>query len=200
MPADQPRFTAFSRLLHWLMAAIILTTLGTGTAMWASLGSYHALLALHRPLGIAILVLAVVRLVNRLFNPPPPLPASISRTERLAAIGAEYTMYGLMVALPLVGWGMLSAAHYPAVMWGSFHLPEILPHSAPLYAVLRKTHTVLAAGFLLVILSHLAAVLFHSLVVGDGLWRRMVPWPVRSGAAPSAGPSDPATARKAGVS
>ena len=58
-------------------------------------------------------------------------------------------------------------------------MPEILPHNASLFAVLRKAHTVLAAPFLLVILVHVAAVLFYSLIVGDGIWRRMVPWPIR---------------------
>ncbi len=184
MPTDNRHFTAVARLLHWVMAAMILTMLGIGSAMVASLGQYHALVAVHRPLGIAVLVLAVLRLANRLFNPPPPLPASVSKRERLAATAAEYTMYALMITLPLVGWGMLSAAHLPVLMWGSVRLPEILPHSAALYAGLRTTHTVLAAGFLVVILSHLAAVLYHSLVVGDGLWRRMVPWPIRGGTHP----------------
>jgi cytochrome b561 len=142
---------------------------------------------------MAILLLAVVRIANRVFNPPPPLPVSFSRRERLAAAVSEYTMYGLMIALPLVGWGMLSAAHYPAMMWGSFHLPEILPHSGPLFAALRMTHTVLAVFFLLLILAHLAAVLFHSLVVGDGLWRRMAPWPVRAGSSSTGRPAQDQT-------
>ena len=58
-------------------------------------------------------------------------------------------MYGLMFTLPLVGWGMLSAARYPIVLYGSLHLPFILPHNAMLYAVLRKAHTILAYAFFL---------------------------------------------------
>ena len=38
-------------------------------------------------------------------------------------------MYGLMLVLPLVGWGMLSAARYPIVLHGAVHLPFILPHN-----------------------------------------------------------------------
>src|SRR5271166_3886483 len=136
------QFTAFSRLLHWTMAALVLTMLCLGVAMVVSLADYHVLVSLHRPLGIAILLLVVVRFVNRLLNPPPPFPATMSRAERLAATASEYMMYGLMFALPLVGWGMLSAAHYPIVLRGSLHLPYILPHNAMLYAVLRKAHTV----------------------------------------------------------
>ena len=50
-------------------------------------------------------------------------------------------MYGLMFILPLIGWGMLSAARYPIVLYGSVHLPFVLPPSATLYAVLRKAGT-----------------------------------------------------------
>ena len=95
---------------------MILTMLCLGVAMVVSLGDYHVLVAIHRPLGIAVLILAVVRLVNRLINPPPPLPATMSRLERRVATASELAMYGLMLVLPLIGWGMLSAARYPIVL------------------------------------------------------------------------------------
>jgi len=175
--STQPRqFAFFSRLLHWTMAMMVLTMLGIGVAMVVSLGNYHALLSIHRPLGIAILILVVVRFVNRLLNPPPPFPASMSPAERRAATGSELAMYGLMLALPLVGWGMLSAARYPIVLFGSLHLPFILPHSATLYAVLRKAHTILAYLFFLMFMGHFGAILFHTLIVRDGILKRMAPW------------------------
>jgi cytochrome b561 len=178
---SQPRqFAVVSRILHWLMAAMVLTMLGVGVAMVASLADYHVLVSIHRPLGIAILVLVVIRFANRLLNPPPPLPPTMSRLERLAATGSEYVMYGLMFVLPLVGWGMLSAARYPIVLYGSLHLPPILPHDAMLYAALRKTHTVLAYLFFLMFLAHFGAILYHTLIVRDGLLKRMAPWNIRS--------------------
>jgi cytochrome b561 len=179
MSTRRRQFTAFSRLLHWTMAAMVLTMLGIGVAMVASLADYHVLVSIHRPIGIAILVLVAVRFVNRLLNPPPPLPTTMSRLERLAATGSEFTMYGLMFALPLVGWGMLSAAHYPIVLYGSLHLPAILPHNAMLHAALRKGHTTLAYGLFMMFVAHVGAVLFHTLIVRDGLLKRMAPWNIR---------------------
>jgi cytochrome b561 len=110
MPTARVQFAAFSRLLHWAMAVMVLTMLCIGVAMVVSLADYHALVSIHRPLGIAILILVVVRFVNRRLNPPPPFPDTMSRLERRAATASELTMYGLMFVLPLVGWGMLSAA------------------------------------------------------------------------------------------
>jgi cytochrome b561 len=176
MSSQRVQFAAFSRLLHWTMAAMIFTMLCIGVSMVVSLADYHVLVSIHRPLGIAILVLVVVRIVNRKFTSLPPFPATMSHMERLAAKASELTMYGLMFVLPLVGWGMLSAARYPIVLFGSVHLPFILPHDLMLYDVLRKAHTVLAYVFFLTILAHFGAILFHTLIVRDGMLKRMAPW------------------------
>jgi cytochrome b561 len=58
------------------MAAMILAMLFIGVAMIASLLEYHLLISIHRPLGIAVLVLVIVRYANRRANPPPPFPAA----------------------------------------------------------------------------------------------------------------------------
>jgi cytochrome b561 len=179
MPAERTQFTILMRLLHWLMAAMVLTMLCIGVAMVASLADYHVLVSIHRPLGVAIWILVVIRFVNRKFSRLPPFPATMSHMERRVAEISEYVLYGFMFVLPLVGWGMLSAAHYPIVLYGPVQLPYILPHNPTLYAVLRKTHTVLAYLFFLTFLAHFAAILFHTLVVRDRILLRMVPWNVR---------------------
>ena len=176
MSTQRRQFAAFSRVLHWTMAAMILTMLGIGVTMVVSLANYHVLVSIHRPLGIAILILVIIRFVNRQLTTLPPFPATMSIAERRAASASELMMYGLMFVLPLVGWGMLSAARYPIVLYGSLHLPFILPHNPMLYAVLRKAHTILAYLFFLTILAHFGAILFHTLIVRDGILKRMAPW------------------------
>jgi cytochrome b561 len=176
MSAERRQFAAFSRLLHWTMAGMVLTMLCVGLAMVTSLADYHVLVSIHRPLGAAILALVVVRFVNRQLSPLPPFPATMSAAERRVARASELLMYGLMFALPVVGWGMLSAARYPIVLYGSLHLPFILPHDIRLYSVLRTAHTVLAYLFILTFLAHFAAILFHTLIVRDGILKRMAPW------------------------
>jgi cytochrome b561 len=180
MSRNPNQFALFSRILHWLMAAMLLTMLFIGVAMVASIGNYHKLVALHRPLGIAILILAIIRVINRRFTTLPPFPSTMSQMERKIAMASEKLLYALMFLLPIVGWAMLSAGNYPIVMFGPVHLPAILPANPMLYAVLRKTHTVLAYLLFLAFLGHLTAVLFHTLVIRDGLLNRMALWPVRS--------------------
>ncbi len=150
-------FTLLSRVLHWLMAALILAMLFIGVAMVSSISDYHRLVSIHKPLGALLLVLVAIRLINRLLTPPPPLPAGLPGILRFAAHASHWLLYALMIALPLVGWGMLSAGGYPIDLVGSLHLPPILAHSSSLYAVLRPAHTVLAYLLFATFLAHLAA-------------------------------------------
>jgi cytochrome b561 len=168
-----PRFALLSRVLHWLMAAMILGMLFIGVAMVTSLRDYHRLVSIHRPLGILILVLAAIRLLNRWLTTLPPFLATMSRRERRVASWSERLLYALLFAMPLVGWGMLSAGGFPVVLYGPWHLPPILPASPALYAFLRKTHTALAYLLFGTFLAHMSAVLFHTWVLRDRLLDRM---------------------------
>ena len=172
-----PHFTRLSIVLHWMMAVLVLAMLFIGIGMVASVTErYHLLVAIHRPLGIAILLLVIVRIVNRLRHAPPPLPAHMQWWERLAAKASHLVLYALMLLQPLVGWAMLSAGAYPVVLFGSLHLPPILPESAGLYAFLRGAHTYLALLLFLTFLAHLGAALLHGLIYRDGVLASMTTW------------------------
>ena len=179
--APAPRqFPGSMRFLHWLMAAAVLAMLGIGVAMVASLADYHRLISIHRPLGILILILVVIRFVNRQLSNVPPLPPEFPAGERFIVAASETLLYSLLFLLPLVGWGMLSAARYPIVMFGSFHLFPILPRSVVLYSVLRQAHTILAYLLFFAFAAHFGAALFHTWVLRDRLLDRMAPWRVRN--------------------
>lgn len=171
-PAPQ-HFNLAARLLHWSMAAMILAMLFVGIGMVASLSLRPTLIDLHRPLGIAIGLLVIVRLANRLRHPPPPLPADLPRLQVLAAKASHWLLYGLMVAMPLIGWSMLSAGGFPVTMFKGVSLPPIAPHDATVYAVLRSAHTWLALLLFATVLAHLAAALFHAWVRRDGVFASM---------------------------
>jgi cytochrome b561 len=176
----QRQFTVRMRFFHWLTAAMVLTMLGIGLSMVASLAYYHRLVSIHRPLGILILIVVVIRYINRRHSTLPPFLATMSARERSVASTSELFLYALLVVQPLVGWGMLSAARYPIMLYGSLHLFPILPHNLSLYAVLRTVHTVLAYLLFLTILAHFGAILFHTWVVRDATFSRMAPWRVRA--------------------
>lgn len=176
-PAASKRFALPSRILHWLMAPMVIAQLLIGVTMIASLSYYPLLLAIHRPLGLLILIFAVVRLANRLTHRLPPFLATMGPVERRIASWSEYLLYALLLVQPLIGWAMLSAARFPVGMVGPFHLPGIAPHNIDVYAVLRQAHNVFALLLFLTFTAHVCAVLFHTLVLRDGLLDRMALWP-----------------------
>jgi cytochrome b561 len=170
------RFTPLQRTLHWVMAVCILAMLFIGVGMVSTIApEYLTLVGIHKPLGILILILALIRLVVRLRYGAPPLPLDLPEPMKLAAYLSHYALYALMIAMPLIGWAMLSAADYPVTLWHSIWLPQIVPQSASLHTLLWNAHFYLAFLFFALILMHLAAGLFHGLVRRDGVFDTMGP-------------------------
>lgn len=174
MSAPTKHFAPVARLLHWLMALMIIAMLFIGAGMAASVSQRHEwLLNLHKPLGIAILLLVVVRLFVRFATRQPPLPADLPGVQVLAAKLSHLLLYALMLVLPLLGWAMISAAGDPVMLSHSVQLPALVSANAPLFAVLRKAHGYLAYVLFLTVLLHLAAALFHGLIRRDGVLQSM---------------------------
>ena len=173
-------FTITQRALHWLMAVAIIAMLFIGVGMVSTVMPDHlTLVSIHRPLGIAILVLVLLRLAVRLIVGTPGLPADLPAPMKLAAHASHIALYALMIAMPLLGWAMLSAAAYPALMVGGWSLPAIAPQSDSLHTALWNAHRTLAFVFFALILVHLAAGLFHALVRRDGVFQAMTAGPTR---------------------
>ncbi|WP_408014500.1 cytochrome b [Rhodococcus spongiicola] len=172
------------------MAVMVIAQLFIGVTMVASLANYNLLLAIHRPLGITILIFVIVRIVNRLLHKPPPFLATMRPWERRVATRSEQLLYALLVVQPLAGWAMLSSAGVPIVLFGQLHLPPIAPHNTSLYPVLWYSHLTFAYLLFATFTAHLCAILFHTLVIRDRILDRMAIWPIR-GAKPVAEPTDP---------
>jgi cytochrome b561 len=161
------RFSFATRLSHWAMAPLLLAMLLVGTGMVATVSHWRlTLLALHKPLGVALLVLAVVRLALRLAGATPPLPRTMPVPLRVAAHASHWLLYGCMLAMPLIGWAMLSAGGFPLPL----HLPPLLAPDVATYAALRSLHTVVGEAFYLLVIGHVVAGLTHALLLRDGVF------------------------------
>jgi cytochrome b561 len=177
------RFNPLQRTLHWVMAVCILAMLFIGVGMVSTVApEYLTLVNIHKPLGILILILALIRLIVRLTYGAPPLPLDLPEPMKLAAYLSHYALYALMIAMPLIGWAMLSAARYPVVFWGPWVLPPILPQNAMVYAELRRLHGLLALLLFAAFLGHLGAALLHALIHRDGVFESMMPWRAQTAA------------------
>ncbi|HWA31706.1 MAG TPA: cytochrome b [Rhizomicrobium sp.] len=179
------RYGAVAMTLHWIIAALLLLNIYLGL----SFGSYPkgdpALLQavmFHKSIGLTILMLSVLRVVWRLLNPVPPLPAGMHPVLRFAARATHFLLYFLILAIPLSGWAMTSIGSRPIPFFGLFEWPKLgflatLP-AAQQHAThesLEGIHEFLAWSAIVLIVIHVAAALYHHFLRGDEVMRRMLP-------------------------
>lgn len=167
-----------SRILHWVVAGMIvlqfiLANLAEGAAEANRALRQLVLLANHKSVGITILLLVIVRLLWRRFAPPPALPQNIQTWQIVASRLSHWTLYGLLLLLPVSGWLMSSASAYSVSWFRLFQLPDLVAPNERLKEILVLVHETLAMMLLIVASVHILAALKHAFVDRDGVLARM---------------------------
>ena len=182
MPArnTNERYGWVAQTLHWAIFFLLIVQFTLGKiADNLPLGLDRLItLARHKSFGITILALAVIRLLWRLINRPPPLP-SMPGWQRMAAHLSHAGLYALLFAMPLTGWLMSSAHNYPVSWFGLVQLPDLITPDRDLSHDLEDIHELLSNILLELAAVHVLAALKHQFVDRDGLLLRMLPWPPR---------------------
>ena len=171
------RYGYLSISLHWLMLILLV-------AVYASIelreffpkGSdpRTALKALHFMLGLSVLGFALLRLGARLSGPTPRIDPEQGGWEKLAAKFMHIALYVLMIAMPLAGWLILSAAGKPIPFFG-LQLPALIGENKDLAKQIEEVHEIIGtAGYFLIGL-HAVAALFHHYIKRDNTLVRMLP-------------------------
>ncbi len=174
--AAPARYTTTAVVLHWVLAAAILGSLGFGVYM-ADLPFSPQRVKLynwHKWAGVTILALSAARLLWRLSHRPPaspPMPA----WQRRAAHATHGALYALFFAVPLIGWAYSSAAGFPIVWFGVLPLPDFVPVDRVLAEAIKPWHQWSAYALGALVTVHIAAALKHQLVDRDGMIGRMAP-------------------------
>ncbi len=148
-----------SRILHWLMALIIIALLGVGIFMTDFLSkdaSYRSeIYHLHKSFGVIALILIFLRIFNRIINKPPKMPITIKKYERFLAHFVHYLLYLIMIIMPLSGYLMSNSYGYEVHLF-SIKMPTLIAVNYDLASLFSKTHKY--AGYILIF-----ALLFHIL-------------------------------------
>jgi cytochrome b561 len=170
------RYGKLSITLHWLMLGLFVGVYGCievkgllprGDTLRSVFLGTHALF------GMAIFALVWIRLLGRLKRSPPILPRPPAWQTALAHL-THLALYGLMIATPLLGWLMLSAAGKP-IPYFEFVLPSPMTLDPAMAKQLKNWHELVGnAGYWLIGL-HACAGLFHHYWVGDNTLTRMLP-------------------------
>jgi cytochrome b561 len=174
------RYGLVAVALHWGMALLLvaLTALGLYMVALPDVGfdtKKITLILLHKEIGMTVLLLALLRLAWRITQVLPSLVAHLPEWQQLAARFVHLCFYALMIALPLTGWLMSSAAGIPVKFLELFTLPDLIAHDDLWFQRLIAIHQVLAWALIALFAVHAGAALRHHWAFRDDTLRRMLP-------------------------
>lgn len=175
MAEPRNRYSIVSLILHWLIAALVVTQVALIT-VYESTESRDFVNA-HKSVGLTILVLTLVRLGWRIANPAIPLPDTMRRWEKWLARATHVVFYAFLIGMPLVGWAASSAAGRDVQWFGLFPWP-LLPIAGgrEMAGQLMDMHELAAKALYVLIALHVAGALKHHFIDRDNVLHRMVPW------------------------
>jgi cytochrome b561 len=170
-------YPATSKLLHWLVAASVLTTAPVAITMTriAEGPTRDMLYNFHKSLGILILVLMILRLINRLAVGAPIPDPGIEPWQKAVSSFVHTSLYVLLLAMPVVGYIANSAYGATTPFFGLFELPAIVAKDEALATTLFSVHRWVGWIVILLALTHVSAALYHHFIRSDNVLKRMLP-------------------------
>jgi cytochrome b561 len=171
------RYSAPTRILHWLTALLVLIAFAYGPGgseerVYSAARDFDR--QLHETLGLLVLALVVLRLLWRAIDKRPAPPA-VARWMRVAARVVQVALYVLLFAVPLTAITGAWLEGHPLTLLGGIEIPPALAKSHELGAGIAELHTWLGDTLIWLAGAHAAAALFHHYVLKNGVLRSMLP-------------------------
>lgn len=173
---DTPyHYGLISRVFHWGIGLLVLANLMVGLLMDdIPMPDKIQVIHFHKATGMVILALMALRLVWRVSQGFPKMVEALAPWQRNLARAAHIAFYPLLLAMPVSGWLMSSAAGYPVSVYGLFTLPALLDKNPELAKVFYEAHELLAYALMALLAAHIGAALYHHFVQKHKIIRRML--------------------------
>jgi cytochrome b561 len=171
------RWGAVSQVFHWSIVILIIVMAYLGLTMVDLPNTPHKirLYSLHKSIGLAILVLVVLRLLWRLYAGAPRTLDTMPAWQARIAAFTHGALYALLFALPISGWFLNSTTGFPLRWFNLVNLPPIAPKSEALNELAESWHEALFWALIVLALMHAAAAFYHHLFERDDTLARMLP-------------------------
>lgn len=173
------RYPALSIAMHWLSALAVATAFAVAWSR-AALDEPQPramLMSVHQCAGLLVMALLLGRLGVRLATFRSMAAAPLPRLMRWAAFATHLALYGLLLAMPLLGWALTNAHGHDVRFPGLPVFPPLVDADTDLAETLESWHVGLAWVLGGMVVMHVGAALFHHLVRKDDVLRSMLPVP-----------------------
>jgi cytochrome b561 len=172
---EQNRWSKSAIGLHWLMAILIVVVMTLGwTAEEMPLSPDKVVVFVwHKSVGLTILLLAIVRLLNRLAARSPR--HSLSNWERVTSRVVQAGLYLCLLVMPLSGWVINSASDFPLKVFWLVPLPPLTGPSESLAEVAGQVHVTVLYIMLVLMALHVAGALRHYFRGENQVMQAMLP-------------------------
>lgn len=167
-------YGTLAKFFHWLIFLLVLCMLLAGYFMsdLSDKAVRSQVVNVHKIMGVFILFIMLMRMVWALNNIKPlPMfnsPAWQKHIERIV----HFLLYALLIAMPITGWIMSSAAGKPPHI-GEWHFGLPIPKSKAIDDLFWNAHSWLAIVIIAVVSLHILAALYHYVVKKDQVLQRM---------------------------
>lgn len=175
---SEVRYGAVPQALHWLTALFVTCGFLLGQFGDALPKGYPRELGLlvHMTLGQSVLALLFARLLWRQVNPPPPPEATrFGRLIEIAARASHFTLYGLLLVVPLLGVIVQLKRGHDLPIFALWHVASPWPVDRSLARSILSLHGTLADALLILAGIHASAALVHHWIWRDRTLSRMLP-------------------------
>jgi cytochrome b561 len=177
-PILETGYTPTAKLLHWLVAALLITQF---TVAWfmPHIGrdtKPDTIINLHFSIGVLILAIVVVRLGWRWGHSEPAPLDGIPPWQVRSARVIHAILYLLLLIIPLLGWMNASWRGFDVTVFSLFTLPRLMATRTSGFGWAGDVHIILSWYVMLTFVGlHVAAALYHALVRRDRVLARMLP-------------------------
>jgi cytochrome b561 len=166
-----------ARAFHWVLGVVIIGMIAYGWWMnnFPARADRFFYRSIHADIGYLVLLFTALRLIWKVLNPTPALPAGTPVWERALARLNQWSLYVLTFVVGMLGWAH-SGAHKPdyADFFGLFRVPQFTVENRQNARDLEHWHIYMAYTLLALIALHVLAALYHRFIKKDGVLERMV--------------------------
>ena len=166
-----------SQALHWGMALLMILVIALGLIgqELPLSGEKIKIFVYHKSVGILILALVLLRIYWKLTQSQPQAAEGITPQQHKMAGMGHGVLYGLMLALPISGWLLNSAAGFPFKWMDLFAFPNIPGVGESLKGLFIQLHLYLFYILLVVVAGHAAMAVLHHFKFKHAVLTRMLP-------------------------